>query len=88
MAVVDFKHIEERVGRIHMMQRLGIQTDHVNDQIGQGYAYINFENIGWMYKLLKIILHGTFLYQRGQRNAVDMQVTRHDIPLPHLGGHR
>ena len=84
MSAVDFKHIEERVGRIHMMQRLGIQTDHVNDQIGQGYAYINFENIGWMYKLLEIILHGTFLYKRGQRNAVDMQVTHHDIPLPHL----
>lgn len=84
MPSVDFKHIEERVGRIHMMQRLGIQTDHVNDQIGQGYAYINFENIDWAYPLLKLFLQCTFLYKRGQRNAADMQVTHHDIPLPHL----
>lgn len=76
--------LEARLGRLHLNQRLGIETDYEARIFGQGRNFFHIENWysihGWMRGALRLMgVHG-----RGRRNARAIEVRHHRIGLPQL----
>ncbi|MFN2309193.1 MAG: metallophosphoesterase [Gammaproteobacteria bacterium] len=76
--------LEARLGRLHLNQRLGIETDYEARVFGQGRNFFHIENWysihGWMRGALRLMgVHG-----RGQRNARAIECRENRIVLPHL----
>jgi predicted MPP superfamily phosphohydrolase len=71
------KTLENRLGRLHARQRLGIETDHEAQVFGQGLNFFHIENLRSSHFLIRLVLVMTGLYWRGLRNAQDVQV-RHN----------
>ena len=76
--------LEQRLGRLHARQRLGIETDHEAQIFGQGLTFFHLEN--W-YSARSIIRNGlklSGLYWRARRNAERVTVRRNDIVFKDL----
>jgi uncharacterized protein len=76
--------LEQRLGRLHARQRLGIETDHEAQIFGQGLTFFHLEN--W-YSAESIIRHAlklTGLYWRARRNAERIVVKHNDIRFKDL----
>lgn len=71
--------LEQRLGRLHAKQRLGIETDHEAQPFGQGINFFHIENWYSVHSILKNILKLTGLYWRGKRNAERILVKHHDV---------
>jgi uncharacterized protein len=71
--------LEERLGRLHAQQRLGIETDHEAQIFGQGLNFFHIENLPFSPILIAGVLRLSGLYWRGRRNASEIRVTRNDI---------
>ncbi|MDX1655606.1 MAG: metallophosphoesterase [Candidatus Competibacteraceae bacterium] len=77
-------YLEARLGRVHLRQRLGIEADHSADAFGHGRTFFHVENWTLMHRLLRALLKGLGLYQRGLRNAQNIQIRHHRVALAHL----
>jgi len=76
--------LEQRLGRLHARQRLGIETDHEAQIFGQGLTFFHLEN--W-YSARSISRNGlklSGLYWRARRNAERVTVRRNDIVFKDL----
>jgi predicted MPP superfamily phosphohydrolase len=69
--------LENRLGRLHAKQRLGIETDHEAQIFGQGINFFHIENWYSIHGVLRAALKLMGLYNRGSRNAEKIQV-RHN----------
>jgi uncharacterized protein len=69
--------LEQRLGRLHAKQRLGIETEHEAQIFGQGINFFHIENWYSIHLLIRSTLKLSGLYWRGQRNAERVQV-RHN----------
>lgn len=76
--------LEARVGRLHLNQRLGIETDYEARIFGQGRNFFHIENWYSVHGLLRGALRVLGLHGRGRRNARAIQVRHNGIVLPHL----
>jgi len=76
--------LEERLGRIHARQRLGIETDHEAQIFGQGLNFFHIENWYSVHALIRAILKLSGLYRRGRRNAEHVVVKHNDVECAHL----
>lgn len=82
--------LEQRLGRVHAKQRLGIETDHEAQLFGQGLTFFHIENWYSVHSVIRNALRLAGLYGRGKRNA-ERIVLRHndvwfkDLP-PHFDG--
>jgi uncharacterized protein len=76
--------LEQRLGRLHAKQRLGIEGDHEARVFGQGLNFFHPEN--WYYSpwVVTSALKLTGLYWRARKNAERVQVCHHDIILRDL----
>jgi len=74
MADVDYKQLEERLGRQLLAQRLKIQTHHVARLFGNGKVWFHIENIRTLHRIIRNTLKAAGLYWRGHRNALDVHV--------------
>ena len=61
--------LEERLGRVHAQQRLGIESEHEAQIFGQGLNFFHFENLTASKLLIRAFLMATGLYWRGLKNA-------------------
>jgi predicted MPP superfamily phosphohydrolase len=61
--------LEQRLGRLHARQRLGIETDHEAQVFGQGLNFFHIENWYSIHSVIRNTLRLTGLYWRGKRNA-------------------
>ena len=82
--------LEERLGRVHARQRLGIESDHEAQIFGQGMNFFHPENWYSIQTAMRTILKLTGLYWRGQKNTERIEirhnyVVRQDLP-PSFGG--
>jgi uncharacterized protein len=82
--------LEERLGRVHARQRLGIESDHEAQIFGQGLNFFHPENWYSIQAAMRTILKLTGLYWRGQKNTERVEirhnyVVRQDLP-PSFGG--
>ena len=71
--------LEQRLGRLHAKQRLGIETDYEARAFGHGLNFFHPENWYSVHSVLRTTLRLTGLYGRGRRNAADVQVRRNAI---------
>lgn len=78
------KRLEARVGRLHLNQRLGIETDYEARIFGQGRTLFHIENWYSIHGLMRGMLRLMGVHARGQRNARSVQVSHNEIILPQL----
>ena len=76
--------LEARLGRIHTRQRLGIEAAHGHRVLGQGLNFFHPENWYSTHALIRFAIQLVGMYERGQRNARNLQVKKNSIHLPHL----
>ena len=76
--------LEQRLGRLHARQRLGIETDHEAQILGQGLNFFHIENWYSVHSLIRTALKLTGLYWRGRRNAERILVKHNEISLDEL----
>ena len=69
--------LEQRLGRLHAKQRLGIEKDHEAQIFGQGINFFHIENWYSIHSLIRNALKVGGMFWRGQRNAERVQV-RHN----------
>ena len=78
--------LEQRLGRLHAKQRLGIETDHEAQIFGQGLTFFHIENWYSIHSVIRIALKLVGMYRRGCQNAERVQVKHTEIAvkaLPH-----
>lgn len=71
--------LEERLGRRHARQRLGIEKDHEAQVFGQGINFFHIENLPIGQALIRVVLMASGLYWRGLRNAAKVTLKRNTI---------
>jgi predicted MPP superfamily phosphohydrolase len=76
--------LRERVGKIHLRQRLGIETDYERRIFGQGRTFFHIENWYSLRSIMRGILRMGLLLGRGRRNARRIVVRHNRIALPRL----
>ena len=76
--------LEQRLGRLHARQRLGIETDHEAQIFGQGLTFFHLENSYFARSVIRAALRLTGLYRRARRNAEQVIVRRNDIVFKDL----
>ena len=76
--------LEQRLGRLHARQRLGIEADHEAQCFGQGLNFFHIENWYSVHAVIRTALRVTGLYGRGQRNAARVRLRQHVIRSPLL----
>jgi uncharacterized protein len=70
--------LEQRLGRVHARQRLGIEQEHEQRVFGDGLNFFHIENWYSIHSVIRNSLKLTGLYRRGCRNAERIQV-RHNL---------
>ncbi len=78
------RKLEQRLGRLHAKQRLGIEDDHEGQVFGQGLNFFHPENWYLSPSIIQTTLKLTGLYWRARKNAENIQIRRHDITLHEL----
>ena len=76
--------LEQRLGRQHARQRLGIEKDHEAQVFGQGINFFHIENLVLAPVLIRAVLMATGLYWRGISNAAKVGLRHNRIESPHL----
>ena len=71
--------LEQRLGRRHARQRLGIEKDHEAQVFGQGINFFHIENLVLSRVLIRAALTVTGLYRRGLRNAAKVGIRHNRI---------
>ena len=66
--------LEQRLGRLHARQRLGIETDNEQRAFGGGLNFFHIENWYSIHSVIKTALRVVGLYGRGKRNTQKIQV--------------
>ena len=76
--------LEQRLGRRHARQRLGIEKDREAQVFGQGINFFHIENLVLSRVLIRAALMTTGLYRRGIRNAAKVDIRHNRIESPNL----
>src|SRR6202035_96342 len=76
--------LEQRLGRLHARQRLGIEKDHEAQVFGQGLTFFHLENWYSAPAIIRTILKLAGLYWRARRNAESIVVRRNDLRFAEL----
>jgi len=76
--------LEQRLGRLHARQRLGIEKDHEAQIFGQGINFFHIENWYSIHALIRTVLKLGGIFWRGQSNAGRVQVRHNYIRLQRL----
>lgn len=75
--------LEQRLGRVHARQRLGLEKDH-EDIFGHGINFFHPENWYSTHSIVRLALKLAGLYGRGHKNTKRIQVRHNMIELPGL----
>jgi len=76
--------LQARVGKIHLQQRLGIETDYERKVFGQGRTFFHVENWYALRSIIRNCLRLVLLHGRARRNARRIEIRHNDITLPRL----
>lgn len=79
-----YKILEQRIGKIHLNQRLGIEQDFEAKVFGLGRNFFHLENWYSVHALIRALLRLCLLHERGKRNARAIQVRHNKIFLARL----
>jgi len=73
-----FAKLEQRLGRVHARQRLGIEKDYEQRVFGHGLNFFHIENWYSIHSVIRNSLKLAGLYWRGCKNAERVQI-RHNL---------
>src|SRR5262245_31485232 len=73
------KILESRLGSTHAKLRLGVEAEHDAQVFGQGIKYFHIENLRSSQFVIASLLKLTGLYERGRRNAAQIELRRNYI---------
>ena len=76
--------LEQRLGRLHARQRLGIETDHEAQVFRRGINLFHIENWYSVHSVIRNVLKLTGLYWRGRRNAESIVVKHNNVRFDEL----
>jgi len=76
--------LEPRIGRVHLRQRLGLESDYEAHVFRRGTHFFHLENWYSVHGLMRSALALAGLHGRGRRNALRIQLRRHDVSLEDL----
>ena len=76
--------LQQRVGRIHLQQRLGIERDYERKVFGQGRNFFHIENWYSVHSLIRSCLRLVMLHGRGKRNARRIEVRHNPVSISGL----
>jgi uncharacterized protein len=76
--------LEQRLGRLHTRQRLGVEKDHEAQVFGQGLNFFHIENSTTAELIIEYTLKMTGLFWRGRRNAEDVELRRNIVRAPEI----
>jgi predicted MPP superfamily phosphohydrolase len=79
-----FPILEQRLGRLHARQRLGIEADHEAQIFGQGLNFFHIENWYSVHSVIRNTLKLCGLYWRGRKNAERIVLRENDIRCSRL----
>ena len=82
----ELRYLEQRVGRLHTWQRLGVEKDHESQVFGQGLNFFHIENSQLSALAIEYGLKITGLFWRGRRNAERVEVRHNHIRFRELPG--
>ena len=68
----DLCYLEQRLGRVHSRQRLGIEKEHEAQVFGQGLNYFHIENSKLAKWVISFALKLSGMYWWGQKNAAQV----------------
>ncbi len=71
--------LEQRLGRAHARQRLGVEHDHEAQAFGQGRTFFHIENWYSIQAVMRLALRLTFTFGIGQRNAAKVAVRHNTV---------
>jgi hypothetical protein len=72
--------LEQRLGRLHARQRLGIEDER------EGMNFVHNDKWYLSTSLIRIALMATGLYWRARKNAENIKIRRHDFRSPEVPG--
>ncbi len=75
----ELTRLEQRLGRLHARQRLGVERDHEAQVFGQGLNFFHIENSQLSAFVIEYALKATGLYWRGAKNAARVRVKRNRV---------
>lgn len=84
MDKISFEELEKRVGRLHLKQRLGIETDREAKVFGQGINFFHPENWYSMHSVIRNTLKLLQLHGRGKKNALKIQTHHNQVHISNL----
>lgn len=84
MQASDYDALEQRIGRLHLQQRLGIEREFEARVFGLGTGFFHLENWYSIHSLIRNSLRLVGLHGRGRRNALRVRVQHNRIALPYL----
>lgn len=73
--------LQERVGKVHLQQRLGIERDFEHRVFGQGRNLFHIENWYSVRSIIRNSLRLTLLHGRGRRNARKLKIRHNHITV-------
>jgi predicted MPP superfamily phosphohydrolase len=76
--------LEARIGRIHVRQRLGLEHDYEAQIFRRGTHFFHLENWYSMHGLIRFCLRLAGLHARGRRNALAIELHRHEVVIDKL----
>lgn len=76
--------LEPRLGRLHVRLRLGLERDYEARIFRRGTHFFHLENWYSIHSLIRWSLRLVGLHGRGRRNALDIRINRHDVPVANL----
>jgi len=80
----NYDLLQERVGKIHLKQRLGLEQDYEQRIFGQGRNFFHIENWYSVHSVIRNSLRLFLLHGRGRRNARRIEVRHNRISLEAL----
>jgi uncharacterized protein len=82
---IDLEGLTNRIGRVHLRQRLGLEGDHEVFVLRRAGAHFFYpENWYSIHGVIRTCLRLSGLYGRAQRNARTLQVRHHPVVIPTL----
>jgi predicted MPP superfamily phosphohydrolase len=80
----DAAALEARIGRVHLRQRLGLESEHEADVFRRGTHFFHIENWYSIHGIIRAVLTLAGLHGRGRRNVLRIELRENEVELASL----
>ncbi|OGI48809.1 MAG: metallophosphoesterase [Candidatus Muproteobacteria bacterium RIFCSPHIGHO2_01_60_12] len=84
MDQTNYDRLAKRLGRVHLRQRLGLESEYEAQVFHRGTHFFHLENWYFAHAVIRGCLGLIGLHGRGRRNALKIRIVRNEVPLTAL----